>query len=865
MQVQDSLGFATTVAADTAVALAALPGAGFTLYSDATCATPATAVTMPLGLGTARAWFKGTLAGTQTVSASAPGLTPAQQVETLQAAAAAQLTFVTAPQTVGAGACSGVATVEAQDAFGNPATSAAARTLSLAAAPAAGFAFYADPGCATLITTESVLAGATRASLFFKGASMGLTAVTVSSAGLISTQQTETIVPGAPAALAFTSAPQSRAAGACSGAATLEVRDGLGNASAVAAATPVALSAAPAAGFTFYADAACATPAASVTVTAGTTTAALWFKGTLARSELVTATAAGLSPATQTETITAGADAALAFTTPPRTVTAGACSANLDVTVQDAFGNAATQAAARPVTLAAAPPAGFTFYADPACATAVGSVTVAAGASSASLYVKGTAASGVTVTASSAGVTNATQLVTVTAAATPTKLAFTTPARAVLSAQCSAVLTVQAQDSFNNPRAVAAATTVTLSAAPLGGVTFFTDATCATPAPGSALTIAAGTDSASFYVRGGAAGSVTVTASAAGLNPATQPVTVNPGPASQLVFTTAPQTIAAGACSALAQVQSQDSQGNVSAPGASTPVALASGPGVTFYGNATCTTVITGVTLGPGAATAGLYFRGTVAGPRTLTATAAGLTPANQNETVTPAAPSKLVFTSGPLTAQAGACSAAATVQVRDAFDNPVTLASPLPVDLTLAGVAVTLYSGRLRRGDDAGHHRRRQQHHHLHPAGHRRRHGDGDGQRARPHAGLQLETRPRRAARGAGHHQRAADPRRRRVLGAGHGAGARRLRQRLTGRRRDHGEPVRRAGDGLRLLHRRRVAAPRRLAWWWARGSARSPSPSAAPRRAASPSPPPPPASPPARRRRPSTPARPPTSRGTR
>lgn len=692
VQVQDSLNFATAAPAPITIALGAAPAAGFTFYSDASCTTVATSVTLAAGATTTRAWFRSTRVGTVRIDASSAGLVRAQQDETLTAGASAQLAFTTAPQTVSAGACSAIATVEVRDAFGNPAPQAAPRPVAFAAAPSAGFTFYSDPGCTMPIASASVAVGASQASFFFRASSVGTVTVTASSAGLTAAQQAETVQPGAPAALAFTTAVQTRQAGTCSGVVTVQVRDALGNTSPVAALTTVALAAAPAPGFTLYSDAACTAVVTQLTLAGGASSGSFYFRGTVAQPVDVTASSTGLASATQRETISAGADASLAFTTPPRIVNAGACSAVLNVQVQDAFGNAAPQAAARTVSLSAAPSAGFTFYSDAACATAVTSVTIGASASTGAFYVRGTTASSVVVTAQSTGVSNATQTVTVTAASTPSKLAFTTPARTVTSSQCSAVLTVQSRDSFDNPRTVAANTTVSLSAAPAAGFTFYSDAGCTVAV--AAVTIAAGTDSASFYARGLTAGAVVVTASATGLNPATQTVTVVAAPADRLVFTTPAQTLQAGGCSAITTVQSRDPQGNASAPAANVTVTLSSGTGITFYSNATCTTAVTQVTLLAGMTSASFYFRGTIAGARTLTASATGLTAGTQGETINPAAPSKLVITSTAVTAQANVCSAAVTVQVQDAFNNAVTLASALPVTLSQAGVPVTFFTG---------------------------------------------------------------------------------------------------------------------------------------------------------------------------
>ncbi|MCC6335805.1 MAG: hypothetical protein IT380_17650 [Myxococcales bacterium] len=692
VEVRDAAGFSTTVTAPTTLSLAANPAAGFTLYDDAACTSAVTQVMLAAGTGAARLYYRGTAVGVVTVDAQAPGLTPAQQVEVVTAGPPAQLVFVTPPQTVGAGACSAVATVEARDAFGNPAPGAGARTLALSAAPPAGVTFFSDPGCTTAAGSVALPAGAPQASFFFRATPVGTLALTAASAGLTPAQQQATVVAGAVAALAFTTTAQTRTAGACSAVGTVDVRDALGNASPVASATVVGLSAAPATGFTFYSDAGCTTAITGVSVPMGGATASFYFRGTVAGPVAVTASSAGLLSAQQTHTISPATAAALVFTTPARSVTAGGCSANLDVQVRDTFGNPVPQGAARAVNLSAAPAAGFTFYSDAACGSATTSVAVGAGASSAAFYVRGTGAGSVTVTAQSTGVTGATQSVAVTAAATPSKLAFTTPPRTVVAGQCSAVLSVQSRDSFDNPRAVASNTAVNLGAVPAAGVTFFSDAACATPA--TSVTLLAGTNTVSFYVRGGTAGAPQATATAAGLNPASQAVTVNAAPPARLAFVTPARTVAAGGCTAILTVESRDPLGNASAPGSATTITLTSGAGVTFYSDAACGTAVAQVTLGAAATQQSFYVRGTLAGSPTLTATAAGLTPATQGLTVTAGAPAKLAFTNAPLSAVAGGCSAVATVQVRDTFDNAVTLASPLPVNLSTTGVAVTLYAG---------------------------------------------------------------------------------------------------------------------------------------------------------------------------
>ncbi len=692
VQLQDALNFPATAVAPTAVSLAANPSTGMTFFSDAACTTLVTSLNLAAGTTVVRFWFKGTRAGGVTLNATSAPLGGAQQLETITAGPPAQLTFLTAPQTVSAARCSAIATVQVQDAFGNPSTQVAARPLALAAMPAGGFTFYSDPGCTTAVTVATVPLGASSTDFFFSASTVGPVSITVSSTGLTPAQQSESVQPGTAAALAFTTAPQARAAGGCSGVVTVEVRDGPGNPSPVTAPTTVALGALPAAGFTFYSDLGCTTAVTQLSIGTGLSSGSFYFRGTLAQPIDVTVTSTGLISATQRETLTAGPDAALTFTTPPRIVNAGACSAALTVQTQDAFGNPAPQASSRAVALSAVPAPGFTFYSDVGCTLAVVGSSITTGNSSSTFYVRGTTATPEDLTAQSTGVTSATQTVTVSAAATPSKLAFTTPPRSVTSALCSAVLNVQTRDSFDNPRTVAANTAVTLAALPAAGFTFYSDVGC-TLAVGS-VTILSGTDNINFYARGLSAVPVQVTASATGVNPATQTVTVTPAAPDRFVFTTAAQTLVAGNCSALTTLQSRDPQGNASGPAANVTVSLTSGGGTTFYSDPSCTTAITTVLLTAATTDTSFYFRGTASGVRTLTAAATGFTQGTQNETINSSAPSKLIITSAPLTAQAGACSSAATIQVQDTFGNAVTLTSALPVTLSQAGVAVTTFTG---------------------------------------------------------------------------------------------------------------------------------------------------------------------------
>jgi hypothetical protein len=796
LELRDAWGNVATAGAAVAVSLAATPGAGFGFYADPSCTVPVSAVAIAAGLSGADFWFDSTAAASVTVDATAAGLGGASQLETITPAVADRLVFATSPQTVGAGACSAVATVQARDPLGNVSALTSATTVALSAAPSTGFAFFSDAGCTSPISSATIAAGGSQASFHFLGNATGSFTVTPSAPGLSSASQLETVVPAAADRLAFTTAPQTVTAGGCSAAATVEATDPLGNPSAVAAATTVTLAAAPATGFAFFSDASCTTFASSVTIAASGTQAGFWFRGNGSGSFTVTASASGLASATQGATITPGAANHLDFLSSPLTVTAGLCSPALVVQSKDSLENVAPVGGATTVALSAAPSTGFTFYSDAGCSTLATSVTIAASGTQASFWFRADTAGSVLVTAADAASVLASATQTETIAPAPAdRLVFLTPSRTAVAGECSLPLTVQAQDPYGNPVAATSPIALAPSVFPVAGTSFFADAACSIPlsagepaiiagsstatfrfrgtvagaiqvtvaasgltdavqghtvvaaapaalafatpprtatagvpsdvvtvelrdsfgnvavagapvavglqpttadftpcgdagcvTPIAQVTIAAGGSAASFWFRGDKAGSVLVTASdgASVLASATQTETIAPAAADHLVFTSPAQSLAAGTCSAAATVQTTDPLGNVSPVSAATTVHLLASPsaGFTFYSDSGCTSAVTSVAIAAAGTQASLWFKGTASGVVTVTASATGLTAANQDETIGAAAPSRLVFTSGAQALVAGSCSAVATVTSKDAYDNVAAVSAATAVAL---------------------------------------------------------------------------------------------------------------------------------------------------------------------------------------
>lgn len=676
----DGLGNPVVQGSATAVDLAASPAAGFDFYSDDRCTTPIASTSITGGTSEVSVYFAGTTEASVTVTVSANSIDPDTQIETISAGPPASLAIVTPPQTLTAGACSNGVGIEVRDGNGNTTPLASSMTIDLAAAPAAQFTFYSDPGCTAPASTIDVAAGTSSTTVYFRGRRAGQVDVTVSAVGFSADVQTETIQSAPASALAFVTPGQNVLAGVCSNVVAAEARDGFGNVATVLAARTVDLSAAPAAGFTFYGDAGCTTPITNVTIPAGGSRASFYFAGAQAGGVQVTAQAAVLSPATQIELIVPNTAEILAIASPPQTVTAGACSQPLTIQTRDAFANRTNVTSDLTVALFASPAAGFTFYSDAGCTNPVTDVTLPAGDSEVDLYFVGEVAANVTMTAVANGFTDASQVASVVPAA-PDALVFVTAPQTVEAGACSAALTVERRDAFGNAAASATSAVVDLASSPAIGFDFYADASCANATTN--VTIPADQSRATVYFAGEMATDHTVTGATGSLTPAQQVETIFPAAADTLAVITPPQTVQADDCSPNLTVETQDAFGNPSSPGAGVTVTLsATDPTVTFHTNGACNTPLTTLSISAGGSRANFRFLGTNAGTFDLTASATGFASALQSETITAGPPATLALTTPPQTVIAGDCSAAVIVESRDGVGNPSNVPSDTTVNL---------------------------------------------------------------------------------------------------------------------------------------------------------------------------------------
>ena len=165
--------------------------------------------------------------------------------------------------------------------------------------------------------------------------------------------------------------------------------------------------------------------------------------------------------------------------------------------------------------------------------------------------------------------------------------------------------------------------------------------------------------------------------------------------ATKLVFTTAAQTLAAGANSGLITVERQNTGGAAQSAGVLTVNLTTTSAGGAFR-DAAGTTPITTITIPNGASSADFRYTDTTVGTPTITAAFSGLTSATQAETVNAGTASKVVFTGQPTNTVAGqSISPAVAAQIQDQFGNLTSSAGIVTITIgtnagggTLSGAA---------------------------------------------------------------------------------------------------------------------------------------------------------------------------------
>ena len=239
--------------------------------------------------------------------------------------------------TASASANVGPLTVQQQDQFGNPTTTA--QTIKLTSSPAG--AVFATGQNGAGITSVTMPAGSSSAIFYFGDATAGTPTITAQATGLAVATQQETVSGATASKLVFTTSPVSGSASASANLGPLTVQEQDQSGHPVSAAQNLSVALSSSSSGAVFATSPNGSPVASVTIPAGSSSATFYYGETKAGTPTVTAHATGLSAAAQIEAVSAAVASNLIFTSSPASGTASS-SANLGpltVEEQDQFGN----------------------------------------------------------------------------------------------------------------------------------------------------------------------------------------------------------------------------------------------------------------------------------------------------------------------------------------------------------------------------------------------------------------------------------------------------------------------------------------------------------------------------------------------
>jgi hypothetical protein len=295
-----------------------------------------------------------TEAGTYTLTASSahsPPLSAPANANSFKiiAGLASQLAFTTTPVTgpTSSTANLGPISVQLQDSFGNPVTTGI--TIFLSSSSTGTYEFSATAGGSSE-TSVSVPPGSSTATFFYGDSKAGSPVITAAGGSLIA-MQTEKVIAEK---LVFTSSAVTGTATSSPtvGPITVQLQDGSGNpVNAGAGGVTVGLSSNSAGVHEFSATSG-GSAVTSVTIPSGSSTATFYYGDETAGSPTITASAADVTSATQTETIKGGAPASLVLANCVVRGVSQACNGSYalgvlgtmvaDVQALDQFGNPAT-------------------------------------------------------------------------------------------------------------------------------------------------------------------------------------------------------------------------------------------------------------------------------------------------------------------------------------------------------------------------------------------------------------------------------------------------------------------------------------------------------------------------------------------
>ncbi len=479
-----------------------------------------TSITLGVGSSSVGVFYGDTKAGSPTLTGSDTGYGSGTQIETVTGAAPTSLSVGSIPFTATASnSPTNALTITLLDTFGNVTSTTTATTVHLTSTSTGGTFASTSGGAAT--TTVSIPANSSSLTLYYGDTKAGTPTLSFSATGLTGTSQQETIQAGVGHVLVVTSGGFAIKAGtAATQPFTVTLEDSYGNVATASATTTVTLSSTSTGGIFSATSGGGATT--TVFLTTGSSSVTAYYADTKAGAPTIGAAGAGLTSATQVESVGAATGSQLVVTSSAFSAVASNSPTHaVTVTLEDAYGNVATASSATTLSLASSSTGGI--FATSSGGAGVSSVTLASGASSVTFYYSDTKAGSPTLTVTATGLATGSQIETVTAG-TGTRLVFSSTAFTITTSSSSTQpFTVTLEDSYGNVATAATSITVNLTSTSSGARFSATSGGFRA----TSVTITSGTSAITAYYGDSRTGTPTLTAAATGLLSGSQIETVS--------------------------------------------------------------------------------------------------------------------------------------------------------------------------------------------------------------------------------------------------------------------------------------------------------------------------------------------------
>lgn len=275
------------------------------------------------------------------------------------------LTITTAPQTVIAGRISGVITIQARKANGVPAILSSDLTVNLASHVISGnsgtkkFTATGDVS-APAITTVNIPSGASSVDVYYTDTGSGIKnlSFTPQDVSVTSVNQQITINSDDASAMNFVTAPQTIYSMAISSQYRVTFVDQYGNNATLSQPTTISLATSCSSGEFSTQISPSWQPVSSIQLPTGTQDFYFYYKGIASGSCQLSTSATGMTPGTQTVTVTP-LPVRIGFSNATRTIERGQLDVTYTVTLYDADGNVATTPSPVTVYLTSSSPSGI--------------------------------------------------------------------------------------------------------------------------------------------------------------------------------------------------------------------------------------------------------------------------------------------------------------------------------------------------------------------------------------------------------------------------------------------------------------------------------------------------------------------------